>query len=70
MSDKLKVMQTHITDDENSEDRDLCSASIGYPDLKTVPSNETKSHGVDQPEIDECEFDRLVEASEESRLIA
>ena len=74
MSDKLKVMQNHVSGDEvrEAQEMNLRCASIGYPDLRSVPQkgNSARSHGCDQPEIDESEFDRLVGAADESRLIA
>jgi hypothetical protein len=71
MSDKLKIVQTRICSQETGA-KDLYFASIGYPDLKTIVSEEGHANLYDchQPEIDESEFDRLVQAAEESKLIA
>lgn len=54
MSDKLKIMQTQIADNAHTEETDLFSVSIGYPDL-TAPSKCTEVHQPEckQPELDE-----------------
>ncbi len=71
MSDKLKTVQARICSQETVGSNYYC-ASIGYPDLKNLPSEESHANGhdCDQPEVDEAEFDRLVQAAEESKLIA
>ena len=71
MSDKLKIVQTRICSQETGA-TDLYCASIGYPALKTFAGEggHANLYDCEQPEVDESEFDRLVQAAEESKLIA
>lgn len=64
MSDKLKIMQTRIDDNHNSKSIEPYSASIGYPDLKSLPNKEGHANCHGQPELDESAFRDYVSKTE------
>ena len=65
MSEKLKIMQIQISD-EGFENVDLYCASIGYPDLKTLPTIAAFRHQCDneQPRLDGSAFRDYVSKAE------
>ncbi|HIA54022.1 MAG TPA: hypothetical protein EYN91_18350 [Candidatus Melainabacteria bacterium] len=67
MSDKLKIMQTHIGEGVGHVDKiDPYWASIGYPELKALPTDEEVRSGCDcdQPDLDESAFRDYVSKAE------
>jgi|GEM_PF-6681587 hypothetical protein len=68
MSDKLKIMQTRIADGvvKDVDGIELYCASIGYPDLKALPTGGEFRSGCDceQPELVEPAFRDYVSKAE------
>lgn len=72
MSDKLKLMQSRLDEEQESEDNNLYSASIGYPNLKALlnSSNVNLKFDCEQPQLDIFAFHNYVSKAEYVALTA